>query len=109
MLNKCYAGVCRIDEWNKQKYIDLHREIPIEIKQLIENCNIRNYRIFIKDELLFTYYEYIGKNHEEDMIKMEKNQDNREWWELVKPLMKPLTTRKDGEFWAEMEQIFHQD
>jgi L-rhamnose mutarotase len=30
----------------------------------------------------------------------------QEWWALCMPMMAPLETRKDGEFWAEMDRIF---
>jgi len=28
---------------------------------------------------------------------------------VVKPLMQPIKTRNVGEFWADMEEIFHLD
>ena len=31
------------------------------------------------------------------------------WWDVVKPLMQPLPDRKEGEFWSDMEEIYHLD
>ena len=106
---KKVGQVCGIGQKEAQKYIEYHQNIPEAIRRLIYDCNIRNYSIFIRDGLLFTYYEYIGNDYAADMQKMEQNADNQKWWDLVKPIMSPLPTRKEGEFWADMELIFEQD
>ena len=31
----------------------------------------------------------------------------REWWDIMEPMQEPLATRKEGEWWAEMEEVFH--
>jgi L-rhamnose mutarotase len=31
----------------------------------------------------------------------------REWWAIMGPMQKPLEARKSGEWWAEMEEVFH--
>jgi len=28
---------------------------------------------------------------------------------VMKPMQEPLATRKEGEWWAEMEEVFHLD
>jgi len=33
----------------------------------------------------------------------------QDWWAVCKPLQSPLDTRKDGEWWAEMPEVFHMD
>ena len=43
------------------------------------------------------------------MGKMAADEETQHWWDLVKPLMLPLETRSAGEFWADMEEIFHLD
>ena len=72
-------------------------------------CNISNYSIFFKDNWLFAYFEYTGNDFEADMRKMAQDEVTIKWWNVVKPLMDPLETRQPGEFWADMEEIFHLD
>ena len=31
----------------------------------------------------------------------------REWWDIMEPMQEPLATREEGEWWAEMEEVFH--
>lgn len=93
----------------KAEYIKLHESIPAEVAKLIRECNIRNYSIFSKGNMLFSYYEYVGCDYAADMEKMAASEDNQKWWALVKPLMQPLAARKENEFWAEMDPIFYQE
>jgi L-rhamnose mutarotase len=32
-----------------------------------------------------------------------------DWWKITDPMQSPLSTRKDGEWWAPMEEVFHHD
>jgi L-rhamnose mutarotase len=81
---------------------------PDVLKKITE-CNIRNYSIFFKDGYLFSYFEYVGGDFDGDMAKMAEDPKTQEWWKLCKPCQQPLPTRKQDEWWAEMEEVFHCD
>jgi L-rhamnose mutarotase len=40
---------------------------------------------------------------------MAAHAKTREWWAVVGHMQEPLKTRKSGEWWAEMEEVFHLD
>jgi len=86
-----------------------HAAVWPDILAMITACNIRNYSIYLKDGLLFSYYEYVGTDYEADMAKMAADPRTQEWWAIMKPLQKPLDTRATDEWWAEMEEVFHID
>ncbi|MET0359751.1 MAG: L-rhamnose mutarotase, partial [Pararhizobium sp.] len=44
-----------------------------------------------------------------DMAKMAADPRNQDWWAVCMPCQKPLETRKEGEWWAMMEEVFHHD
>ncbi len=90
-------------------YKKYHAEVWPEINTMISACNIRNYSIFYKDGMLFAYFEYVGSDYEADMRKMADDPKTREWWDIMMPMQKPLETRKDGEWWADMEELYHLD
>ncbi|AUG55934.1 L-rhamnose mutarotase [Thalassospira marina] len=94
-----------------ETYKRLHADVWPEILALINQCNIRNYSIFLKEpeNLLFGYWEYTGHDFTADMEKMASHPKNREWWQVCMPCQQPLATRKDGEWWAMMEEVFHHD
>lgn len=91
------------------KYKALHKASWKEINAMIRECSIRNYSIFLKDGFLFAYYEYLGSDYEADMEKMAADPKTREWWALCMPCQEPLPTRKAGEWWADMEEVYHLD
>lgn len=93
------------------EYKRVHANVWPQVLDKIRDCNISNYSIFLHEaeNLMFGYYEYLGSNHEADMERMAKDAKTQEWWDLCKPMMSPLQTRADGEFWASMDQIFLMD
>ena len=93
------------------EYKRLHAAVWPEILDMISQCNIRNYSIFLKEpeNLLFGYWEYHGTDFEADAAKMAADPKTQEWWDICMPCQEPLETRKDGEWWAMMEEVFHHD
>jgi L-rhamnose mutarotase len=104
---KRFGMVCGIKPDRISAYKKLHADTWPEVLEMIKKCNLQNYSIFLKDELLFAYFEYTGDDFEGDMQKMEKDPATQRWWDVCKPCMNPLETRAEGEWWAKMEEIFH--
>jgi L-rhamnose mutarotase len=92
-------------------YKALHAAVWPEILALLSVCNITNYSIYLKEpeNLLFGYWEYVGDDFNADMAKMAADPKNQEWWAACTPCQKPLATRKEGEWWAMMPEVFHLD
>ena len=94
-----------------ETYKRLHAETWPEVLARITACNIRNYSIFLREpeNLLFSYFEYVGDDFEADMEKMAADPKTQEWWAVCGPCQQPLDTRRKGEWWAMMEEVFHHD
>jgi L-rhamnose mutarotase len=90
-----------------QEYVKCHANVWPEVLRTIRECNIRNYSIFLKDHTLFAYFEYIGDNFEADMLRMAADPKTQEWWAIMKPMQEPIPSRKPGEWWANMVEVFH--
>lgn len=93
------------------EYKRLHAEVWPDILDMISKCNITNYSIFLREpeNLLFGYWEYTGANFEADAAKMAADPRTQEWWDICMPMQAPLETRKEGEWWAMMDEVFHHD
>ena len=76
---------------------------------LLAKAHVRNFSIFHKDELLFGYFEYDGTDLAADFGRMNAEPIVREWYRLTEPCQSPLPTRKNGEWWAEMDEVFHME
>jgi len=92
-----------------EEYKKYHANVWPEILDMISQCNIQNYSIYYKDGQLFSYFEYTGDDFEADMAKMAADPKTQEWWDIMMPMQTPLETRAEGEWWAEMEEVFHLD
>jgi L-rhamnose mutarotase len=90
-------------------YRKCHAAVWPSVLKKITECNIRNYSIYYKDDMLFSYFEYIGTDYQADMDKMAADPETQRWWDFVKPMQQPLNTREEGEWWAAMEEVFHCD
>lgn len=106
---KRYGFVIKVNPQKFEEYKAYHADVWPEVLSMIWACNIRNYSIYHKDGFLFGYYEYIGKNHQADMEKMAADPKTLEWWDVMMPMQIPLDSREEGEWWAEMEEVFHCD
>ncbi|HKK43863.1 MAG TPA: L-rhamnose mutarotase [Bacteroidales bacterium] len=104
---KRFGQVIGIRPEDFERYRKYHKEVWPGVLDMISKCNIRNYTIFHKDDTLFAYFEYTGDNYEADMKKMAADPLTREWWDIMEPMQKPVTTRKEGEWWSDMDEVFH--
>ncbi|MCL4402146.1 MAG: L-rhamnose mutarotase [Acidobacteria bacterium] len=106
---KRYGMVIGLRPEAEKDYREYHDKIWPAVLETIRQCNIRNYTIFLKDSTLFGYFEYHGTDFAADMAKMAADPATQKWWEIMEPMQAPLSTRKAGEWWAYMEEVFHTD
>lgn len=104
-----YGSVIQVKPEKLEAYKQLHAAVWPEVSAMIQRCGIRNYSIYYKDGYLFSYFEYTGDDYEADMAKMAADPATQRWWDVCKPCQEPLASRKPGEWWADMEELFHQD
>lgn len=106
---KRYGSIIGIKPEKLEEYKRLHAAVWPGVLKTIKECNIQNYSIYYKDNMLYSYYEYTGDDYQKDMRKMADDPVTQEWWKLCDPCQEALPTRKEGEWWASMEEVFHLD
>lgn len=106
---KRFGQIIGVDPQRFDEYKKYHAQVWPEILAMIHDCNIRNYSIFHKDNQLFAYFEYVGTDFAADMAKMTADSKTQEWWSIMEPMQRPVSTRAQGEWWANMEEVFHTD
>lgn len=102
-----YGRLIRLKSKYRDQYVALHRHPFPEILDRIRASGFRNYSIFLRDGLLFSYNEYVGDNLEADMEAMAENSTMQDWWTLTDPMQEPLAHRDEGEWWAMMDELYH--
>ncbi|MEW6237356.1 MAG: L-rhamnose mutarotase [Candidatus Omnitrophota bacterium] len=106
---KRYGMVIKVRPEKLEEYKRLHAAVWPDVLDMIKQCHIRNYSIYFKDGFLFSYFEYVGADFAADMAKMAADPTTQDWWSHCKPCQEPLETRAEGEWWANMEEVFHVD
>src|SRR6202162_3088816 len=104
---KRYGSVLKIRSEAIESYKAYHADVWPEILATMRRSNIRNYSIYLKDDLLFGYYEYDGTDYKADMAKIASDPKTQEWWAIMEPMQKPLDTRAGGAGWATMGDGVH--
>ena len=83
---KRYGSVVKARAEAIQSYKAYHAEVWPEILTALRQSNIRNYSIYLKDDLLFGYCEYHGTDYKADMAKIANDPKTQEWWAIMEPM-----------------------
>lgn len=103
------AAVIRLRPEHEEAYRQLHAAAWPDVLATLKRANVRNFSIFLRDGLLFSYLEYTGADYDADMAAVAADEATRQWWQLTDPCQQPLDTAADGQWWAPAEELFHLD
>ncbi len=107
-----YGTVIGLRQSKLNRYKKLHAAVWPDVLRMIKKCHIRNYSIYLRKiagrYYLFSYFEYTGKDFAADARKMAADPVTQKWWAECMPCQIPLPDRKKGEWWASMQEVFHQ-
>ena len=67
---KRYGSLIGLRPEAPDEYRRYHAAVWPEALAMIRKCNIRNFSIFRKDGLRFSYFQYHGTNYHADMAQM---------------------------------------
>jgi L-rhamnose mutarotase len=104
-----YAQIIRLRAEDEEEYIRYHAAVWPTVLATIAACNIRNYSIFLRDGVLFAYFEYHGTDYAADMRKMAADSETQRWWKIMDPMQMPMENAAAGEKWSPLPEVFHVD
>lgn len=95
-------------------YKKLHAAAWPGVLKKIKACHIRNYSIYIQKiegkYFLFSYFEYVGTDFDEDMALMAADTTTQRWWKETNPTQNPLPeAAAQQKIWQNMQEVFHTD
>lgn len=102
-------GRDRVDEYCRLHEKDVHTPRWAGVLETIRLCNMRNYSIFIEDDLVFGYFEYVGEDYDADMARMAADPVTQDWWSRTRPCFARLRPDSPEAFYSDMRRIFHFD
>lgn len=87
-------------------YKKLHANPFPAVNDMIRECGIVDYRIWNRDNLLFSLMTYVGDDYAYDMAKMDVDPETNRWWKETDPCQYRIPDAKKPEWWADMEQVY---
>lgn len=104
-----YAQIIQLRPEDEAEYIRYHAKVWPTVLETIAGCGIRNYSIFLRNGVLFAYFEYHGSDYAADMRKMAACPETQRWWTIMDPMQMPMDDAADGEKWSQLREVFHFD
>ena len=92
----------------REEYVRYHADVWPGVLATIEACNIRNYSIYLHEDLLIAYFEYHGQDYETDMKRMAADPETQRWWSIMDPMQQPLPGSGERR-WLVLPEVFHFD
>lgn len=99
--------VCRMVAEKREEYLALHRAVWPGVERTLREGNIRNFTIFVRGDVLFGYYEYVGEDLAADDAKMAADPVTQRWWALTGPCQQPFDADGDEPNWQIMTEAWH--
>lgn len=99
----------RLRAEHEAEYRQLHAAVWPAVLATLRECGVRNYSIFLRDGLLFSYFEYVGEDLAADTARLAADPETQRWWTVTDPCQQPVPTAGPGEWWAPAEELFHLD
>jgi len=108
-MTQRFASVIGLLPEKEAEYRALHAEVWPGVLAALKAAHVRNYSIFLRDGVLFSYLEYTGSDYPTDMAAIAADPTTRRWWQLTDPCQRPVESAAEGEWWAPAEEVFHLD
>jgi L-rhamnose mutarotase len=102
-----FGSVVRLRPDRRYEYLALHANVWPSVEAALTAANIRNYTIFVRDDLLFGYYEYVGDDHAADLACLAADPETKRWWALTDPCQEQMPGTPDGSQWAPLAEFWH--
>ncbi len=99
-----FGSVTRIRPDKLEEYKALHAKPWAAVLTTLKKAEIQNYSIFLHQELLFSYFEYVGSDWEASQQIIASDPNTQAWWKLTDPCQNPFPNA-NGQ-WLDIEQIF---
>lgn len=104
-----YGQILKLRAEHLDEYVRQHEAVWPDVLARIRRSNIRNYSIFLRDGILFAYFEYVGEDFAADMRAMAADEATQRWWAIMEPMQEKWPTASAEDWWTNMTEVFHAD
>ena len=109
-MTRRFGMACRLHPEKRAEYLELHAAVWPGVEAMNTACGIRNFTIFVRGDVLFGYYEYVGDDYEADQARMAADPLCQQWWALTDACQYGFDEDAPaGVQWQELDEAWHQD
>ena len=108
-MTRRFGMACRLRPELRQEYLDLHADVWPQVEATITECGIRNFTIFVRGDVLFGYYEYVGDDYDADQARMAQDPVTQQWWARTAPCQLPFDAESNEPNWQALDEVRHHD
>ena len=103
-----FAFVVDVVPEKRDEYVRLHADVWPGVEALLSAHHVTNYSIFLIEDTLFGYYEYVGDDHDADQRRIAADPVSQEWWKLTDPCNVAIGGERDSRSpWQPLDEIWH--
>jgi L-rhamnose mutarotase len=107
-----FHGVVGLRPEKADYYFKIHAAVWPGVLKMIEQANIRNFSIAVKEidgkPYLFSYFEYVGDDFDADMKRIAADPETQRWWKETEPCQLPLPdAAAKGAIWSDAREVFY--
>lgn len=104
------ALVIRLRPEGRDEYLAKHRAVWPQVQAAMQQAGHQNYSIFLRDDLLFCYFEHDDAVDIDDhRAAMRALPELQPWLALMNACQQPIDSAGPSEWWASMEEVYHLD
>lgn len=107
------AQVIRLRPEHAESYEQVHAAVWPGVLETLRRHHVTNYSIYrletASQDLLFSYYEYTGDDHDADMAAIAADPETQRWWQVTDPMQEKVPEAAEGEWWHPLPEVFHLD
>jgi L-rhamnose mutarotase len=104
-----FGMAARLVPEKREEYLELHRNVWPAVESTLVSTGIRNFTIFVRGDVLFGYYEYVGDDYDADQARMAADPSTQEWWARTAPCQLPFDDASSAANWQELDETWHLD
>jgi L-rhamnose mutarotase len=103
-----FAFVVNVVPELREEYLRLHSAVWPQVEAALSEHHVTNYTIFILEETLFGYWEYVGEDYGADIAAVDADPATREWLGHTDPCQVPFGRgARPGDGWRRLEEVWH--
>lgn len=101
-----HAQIIHIKKSKIKEYIALHKQPFNGVNEMIRKSGITSYKIFLRNNILFSVFAYEGDDFDHDMKMMAEDPLTRQWWQATDPCQYRIKGASKEEWWADATLVY---